>query len=73
MRGREERQGLATKGRGWRGVVGVSQVSSWWSGAWGNPSLDGGWRRGAGLVGKVWGQFGLLELRSLRTSRGRVQ
>ena len=38
----------------------------------GDPSPDGGWRRGAGLVGRVWGQFGLLELRSLRTARGRV-
>lgn len=67
--GREERQGLATRG-GAGEVVGVSQVSSWWSGAWGNPSLDGGWRKGAGLAGEVWGQFGLLELRSLRTSGG---
>ena len=56
-------------GRGGGGISGFWLVAR----CVGDPSPDGGWRRGAGLVGRVWGQSGLLELRSLRTARGRVQ
>ena len=65
--------GKAAQGSSRQGVGrGAWGISGFWllARCMGAPSPDGSWRSGAGLVGRVWGRSGLLEVRVLRTSRG---